>query len=414
MFSKHDVEILRTTAKQVKEAADRDNSEEKIAFWKRHTSLKGERPAVFVHPDYSWFELIPRESLQCEDPYARKLERKMKKVIFHSKYLPDDVPILDTINVEKVIHNTMWGVEPQRILTGQYAGAYKHAPIIEEPEDWKKLSKPKVSHDEEATRIRYEAVCNAVGDILKPVLVGNTNYSVHMMNWYCSYRGLDNMLTDLILEPEMVHEAIQFFTEGVIDMYRQMEEQNLLSLNNDNTYHYTGGVGYNDELPGEDFDPNHVKLKNVWGAAEAQEFAVVSPAMHEEFILQYERKVLELFGLNGYGCCDDLSRKLDNVLKIKNLRRVAVCPWADISNFVPVLQDKYLMTWKPQPAPLAMNDFNASVEESIRKELCEGVRKARGGRLELILRDTTTVKCEPERFTKWIEIAREAIKENWE
>ena len=183
------------------------------------------------------------------------------------------------------------------------------------------------------------------------------------------------MLYDLYDEPEMVHDVMRFFTEGVKSMLRQYEEQNLISLNNDGQLHYTGGVGYNDQLPQPGFDPNRVRLCDVWGAAEAQEFAQVSPEMHEEFVLQYERELLEPFGLNGYGCCDDLSAKLDNVLKIKNLRRVAVCPWADIAKFTPVLQKNYIMTWKPKPMPLAYEAFDPDI---VRKELEEGITKANG------------------------------------
>jgi hypothetical protein len=128
--------------------------------------------------------------------------------------------------------------------------------------------------------------------------------------------------------------------------------------------------------------------------------------MHEEFVLQYERGILDLFGLNGYGCCDDLSKKLGNVLKIKNLRRVAVCPWANTAEFAPILKKDYIMTWKPQPAHLAHDKMD---EEAIYAELCEGIKKAQGGILELILRDTHTCRNEPERFNRWIAVARKAI-----
>ena len=101
---------------------------------------------------------------------------------------------------------------------------------------------------------------------------------------------------------------------------------------------------------------------------------------------------------------------MDYVLQIPRLRRVAVCPWADIADFQPVLKDRYIMTWKPQPAFMAFDRF---AEEEIRRELTEGIRKARGGRLELILRDTTTVRKEPERFTQWVNLARQIIAENW-
>ena len=36
------------------------------------------------------------------------------------------------------------------------------------------------------------------------------------------------------------------------------------------------------------------------------------------------------------------------------------------------------------------------------------------GKLELVLRDTHTVRCEKERFDLWISIAREAIERNWQ
>ena len=35
---------------------------------------------------------------------------------------------------------------------------------------------------------------------------------------------------------------MRFFTDGVKSMLRQYEDQNLISLNNDRTFHYTGGA----------------------------------------------------------------------------------------------------------------------------------------------------------------------------
>ena len=49
-----------------------------------------------------------------------------------------------------------------------------------------------------------------------------------------------------------------------------------------------------------------------------------------EFALQYEKPLLEPFGLTGYGCCEDLSRKLDDVLTIPHIRRISISPFADV------------------------------------------------------------------------------------
>jgi hypothetical protein len=118
------------------------------------------------------------------------------------------------------------------------------------------------------------------------------------------------MLYDLYEEPEMIHDVMPFFTEGVKSMMQQYEEQKLISLNNEGTFHYTGGVSYTDLLPQPNYYPGKVRLCDIWAAVEAQEFAQVSPKIHEEIVLQHERELLEPFGMNGYGCCDDLSEKL--------------------------------------------------------------------------------------------------------
>lgn len=410
---KEDKRILRSLVEELLPIAENpENSACKIEKWKKHISLKGDKPMVFVYPDGSWSELLPYDSLQCTNPAAKEVELELRQRLFRHRYIRDDVPITASIEVPKVIHNTMWGIAPQiRSTNTNSAGAYHMTSIIDEPSDWKKLSHPVVTHDEKQSQANYDYITDAIGDLVPVSLVGRKRFSFHLMHWYCDYRGLDNMLYDLYDEPEMVHDVMRFFTEGMKSMMRQYEEQNLISLNNDRTFIYTGGVGYTDELPAPGFDPNKVRLCDIWGAAEAQEFSEVSPEMHEEFVLQYERELLKPFGLNGYGCCDDLSEKLDGVLKIRNLRRVAVCPWADIAKFTPVLKKNYIMTWKPKPMPLSESEFHSEV---VRAELEEGVKKANGGVLELILRDTHTVRKDPNRFGEWVKIARRAIDEFWQ
>ncbi len=403
--------ILRSLVKELLPiAGDPANSTEKIEQWKKHIRLEGDKPMVFVFPDGSWPELLPDDAIRCTHPAARNAEYELRRRLLRYRYIRDDVPITADIEVPKAISNTMWGVAP-KVERTQGRGAYRIVSIIEDPSDWKQLSMPVVTHDEKQSAADFDLIRDAVGDLTSVTLVGRKKFSFHLLHWYCDYRGLDNLLTDLYDEPEMIHEMMRFFSDGVKSMLRQYEEQNLISLNNDGTFHYTGGVGYTDLLPQPDCDPNRIRLCDLWGAAEAQEFAQVSPEMHEEFVLRYERELLEPFGLNGYGCCDDLSEKLDGVLKIRNLRRVAVCPWADIAKFTPVLKKNYIMTWKPKPMPLAEREFRP---ELVREELENGIRKARGGILELVLRDTHTCQSDPGRFGQWVQIARRAIDENWE
>jgi len=72
-----------------------------------------------------------------------------------------------------------------------------------------------------------------------------------------------------------------------------------------------------------------VTRAQLWGYMAAQEFTAVSPAMHEEFLLRYQLPILKQFGLVAYGCCEDLTKKIDMLRQLKNLRDIAVTPVAN-------------------------------------------------------------------------------------
>ncbi len=383
---------------------------QKRALWLEHHKLKAERPLVFISPDNSWNELIPASSMRCLSPLARDIEYRLRQRLIRHRYLTDDVPIDGVFDVTKVIHNSGWGIEPQRRNPENNGGSWRHVPTILGWDDVKRLKLPIIEYDEPATEAKLKEVQDVLDGILDVQLVGIKSMSFHMIHLYCDYRGMENMLYDLVLEPQMVHDVIGLFTQGYKGLIRQYEQLNLLSLNNDSTLHYTGGIGLTDRLPAPDFD-GIVRPCDLWAAAEAQEFSNVSPDMHEEFILQYERELLEPFGINGYGCCDDLSKKLSGVLKIANLLRVAICPWANVAEFTPLLSKNYIMTWKPQPSHLARTHLDMA---TIQTELEQGITSARGGVLELILRDTNTCLSQPERFVKWTQCAYRAIENAWQ
>jgi hypothetical protein len=70
-------------------------------------------------------------------------------------------------------------------------------------------------------------------------------------------------------------------------------------------------------------------VKDMWGFCESQETVGVSPTMFGEFIFPYKLPILEKFGLNCYGCCEPVDKRIDYILKIPNIRRISVSPWAD-------------------------------------------------------------------------------------
>ena len=187
-----------------------------------------------------------------------------------------------------------------------------------------------------------------------------------------------------------------------------LEQQHALALNNRNHYTGSGGTGYTTQLPQEDFDGVHVRPRDMWGFATAQIFSEVSPAMHEEFALRHEMRVLAKCGLNAYGCCEPLHHKLGIVKKIPNIRRISISPWANVEKSAEELKDQYVYSWKPNPAIVAGERWDP---DHVRRVIGEFLEKTRGCVVEMVMKDTHTCRNEPHRMWEWTQIARELAED---
>jgi hypothetical protein len=375
--------------------------------WSEHNSLRFARPMMLVFPEGSWCELIPESSLLCSDRKARTIETELRRRIYGFEHFRDDAVIEGNWIVTKTISSTGWGLEARWTYSPEARGARRFDPVIREPADLRKLRQPVISWDEQASLRALEEMRELLGDILSVTLEGVKHISYHLMNQYTALRGLEEVMLDMHEEPRMLHDAMAFLEEGHRGILRQYVEQNLLSLNNDGTYHSSGGNGYTDELPAPGADPAHVRPQDMWASAEAQEMALVSPGHHAEFVIQYEKRLLQPFGLTGYGCCEDLTRKLDDVLTIPRIRRVSIAPSADVDACAGTLRGKCILSWKPNPAHLVGRFDSAAIGRYVRHALNAAARH--GCVLEMILKDTHTCESNPQRFDEWTRIARQEI-----
>lgn len=407
MISFHDRAILRDLAKRVADVAALPIQAERRRRWVLHNDLKSTEPLILVFPEGSWEELLPPSALQCEEEAARRIEADLRRRLYYHDHLQDDTVIEGSWTVNAVIHNSGWGLEPQHIPSPDRRGAWLFDPVIHAPADLKKLCFPEITVDETATRQALVEAQDLFGDLLDVRLKGVSHISFHLMSLYTGLRGLEQVMMDMALNPGWLHDAMRFLTEGHKRLVQQYVDLNLLSLNNDDTYHSSGGNGYTEDLPAPGFDPDRVRPIDMWASAESQELAGVSPAMHAEFALAYEKELLAPFGLNGYGCCEPLERKLDDVLTIPNIRRISIAPFADVEICAEQLRDAAIFSWKPNPAHL----IGAFDEERIRAYIRHAVdvTQAHGCVLEIVLKDTHTCEHRPERFDRWVQIAREVV-----
>jgi len=411
-FQPNERQILRSLAKRVAEIAAAPIMSERRRLWANHNSLRSERPMMLIFPEGAWIELIPESVLSCEDTHARSIEMRLRQNIYTYEHFQDETVVeAEWIASEwwnsSFIRDTGWGVEIERHEPTEERGAFAFKPVIRDHADLKRLHFPEVIYDEAGHNQYVEQMQNLFGDILDVKKNGVKHISFHLMQLCTGWLGLENIMYDMLDRADFVHEVLTFLEFGHHKWLDQLVEMNLLSLNNDNTYHSTGGNGYTAELPTVGFDPQRVRTRDMWASAESQEFQVVSPKMHTEFALAYEKPLLARFGLNGYGCCEDLSRKLDEVFTIPNLRRISISPFADVDRCAQKLRGDYIFSWKPHPTHL-VGDFNETlIREYIRHTL--DLASEHNNVLEIILKDTHTCEYQSERFDRWTEICREEI-----
>ena len=90
-------------------------------------------------------------------------------------------------------------------------------------------------------RVNRMGMQDLFGDILDVKLKGMDHISYHLISQYADWRGLEETMMDMYLEPQMMHDALAFLEAGHHKIREQWINLNLLSLNNDSTYNNSGG-----------------------------------------------------------------------------------------------------------------------------------------------------------------------------
>ncbi len=401
--SPRDREILRSLAKEIREASEKPVQKEREAMWYAHNALdQSVRPLVFCDPENGWHEIVPESALACEGDEARRFEWQLRVRVFWTKMKHDRIDTADWF-VSRVYRNTGWGLSPKTRRTSE-RGAFRWDPPIKDyAEDMKKLHFPEITVDDKKSAEALDQACELFGDILNVSQKNSWWWTLGLTQDFVMLRGLEQMMYDMYDEPEGVHALMGFLRDGTLKMLDFLEDNALLPPNFENWYVGSGGFGLTHELPKPGYD-GRVRLKDMWGFCESQETVDISPAMFEEFIFPYQLPIMERFGLNCYGCCEPLNTRWDVVKRFPNLRRVSCSAWADHEKMAEYLGGNYVYSFKPNPAYLAKPEID---EAEIRAYLRPVIKTCRehGCVLEMVMKDNHTIGNNPENVLRWCEIA---------
>ena len=407
---KEDRNILKKLAYKIKKIANRDEQKEKIKLWKDHNMLKRTKPLIFCDPENGWNEIITTRHMKCQSKIGRCWEMNLRKEIFWGDKMGDDRPVVDYFDVPIIAQPDDWsvGVKYRYSQTKEktyQSGSYAWDPPIKDyRKDLEKIKFNDPVIDYEITNGTLGLAKEIFKDILKVRLKGTWWWTLGITLTAAMLRGLENMLYDFYQYPDELKQLLSTISKGFIKKLNFLEDNNLLSLNNDNTYIGSGGIGYTEELPQKNFDGTKVRTIDMWGFAESQETANVSPEMYEEFIFPYEKPILDKFGLNCYGCCEPVHSRWNIIKKHSRIRRVSCCPWVDVDKMVSYLKNKYIFSRKPNPAALAVKRINKVL---IRSDLRDFFKKTKHCIVEVIMKDNHTLGNNPDNIIEWAKIAQE-------
>ena len=299
---------------------------------------------------------------------------------------------------------------PLTAVTGHHIGVQttwtKKYPV-ESLADIDKIRMPQVTHDAAASERDYQALSAVIGDVLPVEKRGEPGFWFSPWDELIRWWGVERAMTDLVDKPALVHAAMDRLVSAYLHRLDQYESNGLLSRNDGNVRIGSGGLGYSSELPQPDFSPDRVRCIDLWGAGTAQIFAAVSPRMHEEFALQYERRWMSRFGLNYYGCCEPLDLKIDMLRSVPSLRKISMSPWVNLDRAARNMGDAYVFSFKPSPSAFAEHTWNL---DTMRQQLVAALEKTRGCVVEVIMKDISTVRYEPQRLWEWAAMAREVTE----
>lgn len=405
----NDINIIRELAKEVLMIAHKPVQDERRILWRKQNSFKRVRPLIYVRA-FAFNEIFDYNRLRCVEPFFRKYEYQLQMIKFRDT-IGDDFIIEPWINVNAIFDPPVedrWGI---RVAMGeklQEGGSVAFKPEMLSEDDIDRLVIPKQKINEAATKKCYEKLQNAIGDIIEVNLQRGPLFSMwtsDISTDLAKMRGLEQIMWDAYDRPEWLHKLLSFMRDGILKVHEEAENAGDFSLTN----HENQSMTYSDELAGPKPNVFGVRREQLWWFMASQEFTTFGPDMFYEFILKYQIPILEKFGATAYGCCEDLTQKIDYLRKIPNLRRIAVSPFANAEKCAEQIGKRYILSWRPNPSSMISTGLD---EDFVRRHMRENFQifKQNENYFDITLKDVETINNKTENVSRWVQIVKEEIE----
>lgn len=408
MITSREREVIRDLAKKQLEVANSAKNQERIALWKRHNALKGERPVIHIEVDNFVKEtIVPR--MLCEDPVARWIEGRLRHSMINLTEFDDDKVVPDYLGiwVDRKYNPLGFQIHTHQAADGGLGHQFDH--LIEDlGEEFDKIKNSEFQMKDDEFQEHFDTATDLIGDIMpvkrvmKSLFCPLTQDVVHIM-------GLENMLYALYDYPEELKKMIDLIADGYIAHHKMLERDGYLMPTTGFEETNQGSLSFTDELP----DKGPVTVGEVWGFMDSQETVGVSHDMFEEIVWPAYWRLGQTFGLLSYGCCEPLDPVWDLVGQFPNLRKASVSAWANEEKMGEFLRGtKTIYQRKPSPNFLGVGE--TLNEDAWRGHIEHTLRCAAGCKLEMTVRDVYTIHNDISKVQRAVQIMRESIDRLWQ
>ncbi len=408
-IKKEEVKILRELGEDYAEIASLPIHEKRKRMWSELNDLNRIKPMIWMN-EVCWNEMdVDGElKLKTKNVVCQRIETELRRTLYQWKHMQGDMVIDSIFYSPYIIENSGFGIEVIADISEtekdrEVASRHFHNQF-EKEEDIEKIKLPVIKYDKKRTEEFYKFYKEIFQGILKVEKRGCPGFWFAPWDDIVFWMGADKVLFNLATKPDFMHKIIDRLMSVYLEALNRYEELNLLAQNDCNVRIGSGAYGYTKQIPKVDYDKNHLRTIDLWGSVTPQIFGSVSPEMHKEFGIDYEKKWLNKFGLTYYGCCEPLHNRIDILRNIPNLRKISISPWADIKEAVAQIGRDYVISLKPSPTVLAMDKWRPEI---VRDELKEKLKAARDCNVEIIIKDISTIRHEPQRLWEWTKIATE-------
>ena len=401
----NDVSILRDLAERYVAISNKPVIDERRDLWRRHNSLRRTRPLIYVRA-WAWQEM-PQSQLRCEDPFFRHYEDFFRQSLFRDTF-DDDFIFEPWVTVNAACETPpegVWGLASPRTHSEEARGSFVWDAPLKNEDDLARMHDPHHVIDEAATAHRIAKLRDAIGDIVTIDVDRAPAYRTwngDISTQLADLRGLEQMMWDMMDRPAWLHTLLAHMRDGILRTHTEAEQAGDWAL----SAHQNQAMPYAEELADPAANSAPVQRKDLWYFAASQETTAVGPKQFDAFMFQYQIPIMQHFGLVAYGCCEDLTRKIDVLRQLPNLRRIAVSPMADVVKCAAQIKQDYVLSYRPSPTEMVGYGFHP---DRIREMLKRDLDACGDCHVDITLKDVETVQGDVDRVRRWVEITREVL-----